>query len=260
MKCSELIAELKSFAALPVNEEKTCDTVKAGNPERELSKVAVTMFATPEVVRVAVEWGAEMLIVHEPVFYNHMDRPYDHPLEKKKREFIADSGLTVFRFHDYAHTMEPDLIFEGNIKYLGLKGTYSKSEFLAVNRFVLDEDITALELADLIEKKLGLRHVRIAGSPQTKGRRISCCFGTPGHLDEELRDNDFVLAGEICEWQIGEMARDYSMLGEDRAVLVMGHIGSERAGMMLLEEKLTALHGEFETKYFECGEVYQYTD
>lgn len=46
----------------------SCDTLKAGNPYVETHKVAVSMFATPEVVREAKEWGAQLLIVHEPTY------------------------------------------------------------------------------------------------------------------------------------------------------------------------------------------------
>ena len=259
MKISELISELKSWASVHVDESRTCDTVKAGNAENEIKKVAVSMFATPDVVRAAGEWGANFLIVHEPTYYNHMDREYDHELAYRKKEFIEKSGMTIFRFHDYAHAMSPDLICEGNLKYLGLKGEFKKGSNFAINNFLLENDMTALELAALIEEKIGIKNVRIAGDINTKGRRISCCFGTPGHLEDEIKTNDFVLAGEICEWFFGEMARDYSQLGESKAAIVMGHIGSERSGMKLLAEKLGEKHPEFETKYFECGEVYQYT-
>ncbi|MFQ9148313.1 MAG: hypothetical protein ACLR5G_08605 [Eubacteriales bacterium] len=31
--------------------EKTCDTIKSGSPDAEVTKIAVSMFATPDVVR-----------------------------------------------------------------------------------------------------------------------------------------------------------------------------------------------------------------
>ena len=70
MKASELINELIDGAITP---ERTCDTVKAGDAEKEIKKVAVSMFATVDIIRQVTEWGADMLIVHEPTYYNHME-------------------------------------------------------------------------------------------------------------------------------------------------------------------------------------------
>ena len=261
MTSAELIDELKSMAAHPVDESHTCDTFKSGNPESEITKVAVTMFATPDVVRKAVQWGAQLLIVHEPTYYNHFDTDENNTVPASEKEnLIKNSGIAVFRFHDYAHSCEPDLICEGELKYLGLKGEFHKGKYFAANGFTLDEPLTALELARIAEKNLGIRHIRIAGNPKAKGGKISCSFGTPGHLEESLADNDFVLTGEICEWQLGEIARDYGQLGYNKAVLVLGHIGSERAGMMHLADILSEKHKDLAVKYFECGEVYSYTD
>ena len=54
MKAIELMNELFSMAK-PGEYLNTCDTCKAGNPEREVKKAAVSMFATPDVVRQAKE-------------------------------------------------------------------------------------------------------------------------------------------------------------------------------------------------------------
>lgn len=260
MKCIELIDEIKSWSVCEINPEKTCDTIKCGDAQTELKKAAVTMFATPDVVRAAVEWGAQLLIVHEPVFYDHMDKRIDTFIAQKKKEFVENSGLVIFRCHDYAHTMSPDIICEGELNDMGVKGKCVEGEILGTNKFILDDEITALELVKIIEEKLGLKHVRIAGNPNAKIKQFSCCFGTPGHLEEQLEESDAVLTGEICEWRVGEMARDYAQLGYNKALIVMTHVGSERAGMMLLEKRLEAAYPEIEFKYIECGEVFQYTD
>lgn len=264
MKISQLTEELISYAAEPldpaINPAWTCDKVKVGDPEKEITKVAVSMFATPDVVRAATAWGAELLVVHEPTYYNHMDSELPYPLAHEKKAFLEKSGITVFRFHDFAHAMDPDLICRGELKYMNLDGQYIKGDYFAVNRFLLDRPMTAKELALHLEKTLNIRHIRIVGCPDQKGKMISCCFGTPGHVADELEQTDFVLTGEICEWNEGELARDYAQFGYNKAILVMGHIASERDGMVLLKDILCEKHPEFETRYFECGELYSYTD
>ena len=259
MKISDLFEEMSEYFG-KLEYGKTCDTYKAGNSENEITKIGISMFATPDVIRKCVESNINFLIVHEPVFYNHWDDTLPNDLAKKKKEFIENSKVTVARYHDHAHIINNDLIYDGEIKFSGLRGKTIKDKIFGVTRFETDEEMTAKELAVLLEKNLGLKHIRIAGCPDKKGNKISCCFGTPGHVEEELEKSDFVLTGEICEWATGEMARDYAQLGYNKAILVMGHIGSERAGMMRLCEILKEKHPEIDTKYIECEEVYTYTD
>lgn len=252
----------------PEHYSKTCDNLKAGDPDRDVEKIALSMFATPAVIRSSSEWGANLLIVHEPVFYSHWDDLSDlenfpepqRSLVRKKQELIRKSGLTIYRFHDHPHYREPDYVSMGETARWGLKGTWKRGAFTAVNNFILDHDIPVLELAETLEKNLDIQRIRIFGSRKTICRKLSLCFGTPGHLMEELEQNDVVLTGEICEWNIGQMAGDYfDLLGESKSILVMGHIGSEREGMRLMEKVIKERYSQFEVKYFECGECFSFT-
>ncbi len=260
MKIKELINELKGFIDKPFAPGTTCDTIKTGSDENEITKVAVSMFATPEVIKAAHEYGANFLIVHEPVFYNHSDTSMPYPICYEKIELINNCGLTIFRFHDHPHTMMPDMICEGQLKFSGLCGTFMKGKYYAVNRFILDEPMTTLELARTLEKNLGVKHLRIAGCRDNLVKTVSCCFGTPGHLEDEFAECDTVLTGEICEWTVGEYVRDYMQLKNDKSMIVMGHINSEKFGMKLLSEMIDDNHPELLTKYFDCGDLYSYTD
>lgn len=261
MKAIELINELKMGGTVGA---QTVDTVKAGDAEKQLKKVAVTMFGTVEVIKKAKEWGADMLIVHEPLYYNHVDAIGDQPspVVKAKRALVEESGMVFFRYHDFMHFRDEDKITEGELHYLGLSGKVEKTPYVASYLFTSDEPITALELAERMEKDLQIAHVRIAGKKDGKSTKIAACFGTPGGVFELLRDEnvEIVLTGEAGEWTLGEYARDAAALGMNKALIVMGHIGSERDGMRLLTDRLQKTHTEFETRYFECGEVYGYTD
>lgn len=259
MKVNELIQELIYGAVTPPN---TCDTIKTGDGERTLSRVAVTMFGTADVIRAAHAWGADLLIVHEPIYYDHMDHFCENPITLAKRNLIRESGMVIYRYHDHAHFRERDLITYSELHYLGLTGMVEKTDYAASYLFTSDTPVSALELANRMERELGVKHIRIAGSRDHKATRIAACFGTPGGVQELLcRDDvEMVITGEACEWALSECARDAASLGIPKSLIVMGHIGSERDGMRRLAEMMQAHYTEFETRYFECGEVYSYTD
>lgn len=260
MRIEELISEIN--AGVPVG-PNTCDTIKTGDSSREFSKVAVTMFATVDVIREAAAWGADFMIVHEPTFYNHHDVRDDDPVTRMKEELIRSYGLTIYRFHDHPHSFETDMIDEGELYYLGLKGTLSYPFEGSRAVLTLDEPVTALELGKRMEKLLGIQKVRISGAADEPCRTIALCFGARGSTAYEmlrLDGVDMALAGESPEWTLQEYARDAVALGLRKAAIVMGHIGSERDGMKLLAEKIRAAHPEFDTRYFDCGESCIYTD
>lgn len=256
MKAIDLIRDLKTWNSIPVDESGTCDTVKAGSVDKEVHKVALAMFGTVDVIKQVVDWGADFLIVHEPLFYDHMDELQDFTVVREKLRMIEDSGLTIFRFHDYAHAMETDMICAGELKYAGLEGEIRDRVRFGVTSFVLHEPLTAEELAEKLEDNLGIDHIRIAGSRRKKGSTIACCFGSPGDLYDLYEQHDFILAGEICEWRDAEMARDAAALGYNKAILALGHETSERAGMMYMKELCEAKYPELEFRYFESGSVY----
>ena len=258
MKAIEIIDELCALGPAP---EVTCDTVKAGDAQKEIKKVAVTMFPNIKTVREATEWGADMLLVHEPAYYDHMECGAQTEVSRIKRAMIEKSGMVIFRFHDRMHAAVPDGIAEGEMHYLGLAGKLEKDTAFAAYKFTLDEPKTALELANIIEERLGLKNVRIAGEKNKPIKNIALRFGSPDKIFDMITDDRFdsVLVGEVCEWKVCEYVRDAAELGINKSVIVMGHIGSERDGMKYLCEKLAKAHPDITFKYFENEEVYGYT-
>ena len=259
MKAIDVINDLCSLGPAP---EVTCDTIKAGNPEKEIKKVAVTMFPTIKTIREAIEWGADMMIVHEPTYYDHMEAGKETEVSRAKRDIIEKSGIVIFRFHDRMHAAEPDGIAEGELHFLGISGKIEKTPYFASYIMTLDKEITALELGLLIEERLGLKNVRIAGEKNKPIKKLALCFGSPGGIFELISDVkiESMLVGEVCEWKVCEYARDAAELGINKSVIAMGHIGSERCGMRLLSEKLANKYAEIKVKYFENDEVYSYTN
>lgn len=257
MKASKIIALMESWA--PGSYERTCDTVKCGDPEREARRIAVCCFATPDVIREAAAWGAQLLITHEPTFYDHWDQIEDTPVGHAKRQLLEESGLVLYRYHDHPHAAPADLIGAGEVEALGLEGTLEERGAEEINRFTLHTAMTPRSLAEHIEKTLGIAHVRICGAADAPCTRLALAFGTPRGVFEELSGwADIVLTGEACEWRVGEYARDAAQLGFAKALLILGHCGSERDGMRYIAGRLKTALPALEVRYFESGEVYTY--
>ncbi len=255
MKAAELLEYLKSLSAHPC--EPTIDTFKAGDPGRAVNKAAFCFIATPQVIRDAHSWGADLIVTHEPTYHDHFDNFEPDMVETAKRELLESTGMTVFRYHDHAHGAMPDIIHAGFLDKLGIGWSME-----ARRMFRLEEPLTPFELAELIEKNCGVKHVRMTGSLSFSTDRICLMLGACGditHIPIKEGGVKLVVCGETCEWKCLEYVRDASELGFECAVLTLGHEGSERAGMEYLARRVGAEFG-IETKYFESGEVYSYTD
>ena len=221
--------------------EKTVDTFKAGDPETELKGIAVCMFADMKTLKKAAELGCNFIITHEPVFYNHLDETSDFendPVYQEKRKFIEDHGLVVFRFHDHIHRTSPDGIYEGMINKLGWK-QYSVDGSLT--NFKIPET-TVVDFSKKIKATLGLETVRLIGDPEMKFSNVVFSAGAPGgqsHI-RTLRNKDVevLVGGEAPEWETYLYANDAVTQGKNKAVIFLGHIKSEEAGMEYCAEWL----------------------
>lgn len=259
MRAIDIMNEIFSWA--PGDYTQTCDTLKAGSPETEVTKIAVCCFNTPRVIRDAAAWGAQLLITHEPTYYDHWDNECMLPVGIAKRKLIESTGMAVYRYHDHPHIAPSDLICEGEIKALDLPGRIVERTGFGVAHYLLDEAITPRQLAERIEEKYGIAHVRICGTTDKPCRRLALAWGTPGGMMEELAgEAEIILTGEACEWQLAEYARDADELGFTKALLILGHCGSERDGMDHIANLIQNRFPELEVKYFKSEEVYTYTD
>jgi len=68
----EVVTRIQAHVGIPWMTE-TVDTFKAGNPDTEVKGIAVTMMATLDVLQRAAAAGQNLIITHEPTFYNHED-------------------------------------------------------------------------------------------------------------------------------------------------------------------------------------------
>ena len=232
----DVIARIQTHAGVPWQQE-TVDTFKAGNPEAEVKGIAVTMMATLDVLERAAAAGQNLIITHEPTFYNHLDRPDDleqkenDPVLAAKRAFIQEHGLVIWRFHDHWHRRKPDGIEAGMAHALGWENFQDSG-----NQYLFAIPETDLEhLASDLKSRLKIRVMRVVGDPKLKVRKVALVPGASGFGKEtralEISDVQVLVTGEPREWETVEYVADAVTEGKPKALIILGHIPSEQAGM-----------------------------
>jgi putative NIF3 family GTP cyclohydrolase 1 type 2 len=238
--------------------EKTVDTFKAGNPDTRVTGIVCTFMATMDVLYKAVSMNCNFIITHEPVFYNHLDETSqfgNDPVVAAKQKYIKDHGLVIWRFHDHIHAMNPDGIMEGIIKKLGWE-SYKTGD---PNIFKLPET-TVKELALNLNNKFSRATVRIIGDPSLKVSNVAYAAGAPGYMSHVLlleKDNvDVVVGGEVPEWESISYVRDASSQGANKAMILIGHVNSEEAGMKYCSEWLSGFFKDIPILFIPAGDSF----
>jgi putative NIF3 family GTP cyclohydrolase 1 type 2 len=238
----------------------TVDTFKAGDPETKVTGIATTFAATYDVLQRAAASGKNLIIAHEPTFYNHLDKldeiPPGDPVLAEKRKFIDEHHLVVFRFHDHWHQRNPDGILEGMITALGWSGYRSKA---APNLFVMPET-TLDHLATSVRGKMQIKTMRVIGNPAMRLTRIALLPGAAGSREQmellERGDVEVLVIGETREWETVEYTRDAVSEGRKKALIIMGHVPSEEAGMEECARWLKTVVPGIPIEYMPAGEPF----
>lgn len=250
---------IASIPGAPFSE--TVDTVKVGDTSQEITGIAVTFLANCDAIEQAAGLGANLLITHEPTFYNHLDQTdwlTDHPLYARKRQLIEEKNLVIWRFHDYLHSLPPDRTLMGLMKELGWNIDASPElPFICTI-----EPMSLRSLGQYVKEKLGVTTIRVVGDLESQCERVALYPGFPpatwqmGSLAGP--GADVVLTGEIHEWEISEYVRDATHLGLKKGLIVMGHMASEEPGMRLIVTWLQERLPDIPIQFISSGSAFHY--
>jgi putative NIF3 family GTP cyclohydrolase 1 type 2 len=212
----------------------TVDTLKAGDPATVVTGIATTFMDTYSILEKAVASGKNLIITHEPTFYNHLDDQSPlaaDPVLIQKLAYIREHHLVVWRFHDTWHLRQPDGILAGMVDRFGWKPYQSKTN---PHLFTLPAT-TVGQVAASLEARTGARAIRIVGDPGMRVTQIALLPGAAGS-DKQIKalqqeDVELLVAGESREWETVPYVQDAAAEGRHKALILMGHEISEEAGM-----------------------------
>ncbi len=223
--------------------EQTVDGLLVGDPAAQVSGIVTAFMPSRHVLEQAVQRGANLVIVHEGLFYAHHDRDelVGDPIVQEKRVWVEASGLAIYRIHDYIHRYQPDGIMAGLLRELEWEDYVQ--EYHYAHAIVACPALRLRELAELVKRRLGIPYVRVAGDLEMLCAKVGVLVGNRGGGATAIpvlarADIDVVLYGEGPEWETPEYVRDATQQGGAKGLIVLGHAESEAPGMALLADRL----------------------
>jgi putative NIF3 family GTP cyclohydrolase 1 type 2 len=245
------------------------DTFKVGDPSTPVTGIVTTSLATIDVMRRAVNAGANMIVTSGPTFYSRADSPTPpagrgrgaplppptDPVFVAKNAFIKANGLVVWRFSDHWKSRTPDPFAQGLTDVLGWAKYRSGNDSSRVTLPAVTLDALVAD----VKTKLGARGgMRVVGNVSTRVRTVGVLPGTipiQGVL-ALLPTVDAVIAGEIREWESSEYARDAVTTGQGKALILVGRTLSEDAGMKVCADWLESIVTESPVRWISAGDPY----
>ncbi|MCM1124410.1 MAG: Nif3-like dinuclear metal center hexameric protein [Eubacterium sp.] len=286
MKKSEVIDKILEYHPKLENYDG-CDDYKSAGKEDECTGIVSALVPTMEVIEKTVALGCNLLVVHEPVYYQTPDYAcwkgnFENKVQKEKAAYIKEHGITIWRDHDHMHAHKPDSIFTGVMKYLGWEEYYNK-EISALLPFVYVFDIPECTVAALgahLKEKIGMNGVRIVGHPEDMMRRVAIVahlYPNSFMVDEIKEDGfyhsydmeimkgmeeaeiDAIIPGEVIEWTILAYIRDAAFMGKGKACFNVGHYNMEELGMRYAADWIGELvRHEVPVHYVATGDGWNY--
>jgi hypothetical protein len=279
MKINEVISTIKAFHkgtdqnGIAIDEATTRDKVLYGDPGQPCTGIVTTCFASAEVIRKAARLGANLIIVHEALFWNRGDKTEwlsENQVFLQKKKLLDETGIVIWRDHDYIHSGIPlptgeyvDGIFYGIMLKMGWEKALIESPFRPLC-FEISKMPLKVFAQELIEK-CNITGMKVIGDLNTEVQRFMIAEHIIGPNDNpiitkiEEGNYDAVLAMEITDFTVSEYIRDSAMLGKPRTVLAVGHFNLEEVGMEYMIQYLPALfNNTISCHFIQSGDAFSF--
>mgnify|MGYP005837765929 CR=1 FL=1 len=237
-----------------VNPNDTVDTVKIGDPTKPVRKAGVSWYPSIETIKAAHEAGCDLLICHEPTFWEHAapENSYRNKAPgAAKREYLEKTGMVILRAHDTWDRWPRDGIRDSWARFLDLgKPVYEKPDdpFRAIYAI---KPQTLRDFARTLARKvrpLGDDSVQVMGDPDRIVRRPAIGVGCISPDEDAVKagaDVVIVCFDGASYWQARERLHEMGA-----AVITMEHGTTEMPGIESLCRHLAEKFPQVKFQYF----------
>lgn len=236
MNCVEIINNLRKWAPEELQELWDASGWQIKLADRDVTNVVVAMDVVPEVVDLAAEVGAELILTHHPFLFGGLSNVAE---ETTKGAMVVDlirRGISVYSAHTNMDKAKGG-VNDQWIEKLGLKNVRVLSEedelgIIGENHMVL-ADLKAVFEAEAID------NVRGYGVKKEAVDTIAFVGGSGAdYIDEAaLQGADVLITGDVKHHD-GQHAAEIGLM-----ILDIGHFHSEKAILMAMAEWVEEISG-----------------
>lgn len=269
MRIQTVITKLSAYyQTSDIDPQTTRDQVLYGNVDQQCTGIVTCMWASQAVIQKAQGIGANLIICHEALFWNHGDHTdwlAEQSQFQSKKQLLDQTQMVVWRDHDHLHAGVPqtdgkyaDGIFSALAQRLGWSD-YAVGDTARMREFKLPKT-TVGAILKLLETRLDLSGARVSGNLDQPVEHVvipSHIFGDARQEILQADDIDLFLPMEIVEYSLAEYVADAASVGHRPALIACGHFALEAPGMAAIGTYLpTALGEALPCQYIASEPIY----
>jgi len=251
---SEMVAALKELEAYCAEELQVstfsdyCPNGLQVEGRPEVRRIAAAVTANQSVLDAAVDWGADLLLVHHGYFWRGEASPIVG-MKRRRIDTLLKAGMSLLAYH-LPLDAHPEL---GNNaqwgRRLGIDGfePLHPGKAAAVGNIGSLAEPTSLAAVIAQVEALTRRQPLLIGEPDREVQRVAWCTGAAqGYIDAAAEAGaELFISGEISEPTV-HAARELGV-----AYLAAGHHATERYGVQALGARL-ADKFDLEWTFLDC--------
>jgi putative NIF3 family GTP cyclohydrolase 1 type 2 len=214
------------------NWSQTCDGFIWGDPDRDLTGVAVCWSSKRPQIQSALDEGCNLYITHEPLYPYVSHTSFMHPLEPEKTRLLRESRIVAYRCHDVLDMMPEIGIPDSWARFLGFENPVATRNYYRA--YALEEGTTARKLAETILEKLpsiGQDVVHLLGPLNKEVTRLVVGTGAITNFrvmaqmgDVLMLTDDGTRLWETAQWSVDT----------ETPILLVNHATAEEPGVRAL--------------------------
>ena len=264
MNARELNEYLISRCEVDLPGKKLVDRIVIGDPETPVKKVGTCWQPYGETLHRAHDAGVNVMVVHEPTFYHHLDLdaaelPYPETADEK-RAWIEERGMVIIRCHDMIDAVQSKygMPFAWG-RGMGFTDDQLVYKELFFNFYAVDPPASAAVVARRIAaelSKVGQQGVAFYGDDERPVASVGVgtgCYANPNRLKNRKPDMFVAIDDSIQTW-----CQTTHAIDTGQPLVVVNHGTSEEFGMAALGQHLSETFSEFETEHFTQGCGYRW--
>ncbi|MBO4337984.1 MAG: Nif3-like dinuclear metal center hexameric protein [Lachnospiraceae bacterium] len=239
MKLERLIERLEEMSPASYAQDWDNSGLLVGRKDRDVKTVYIALDATGDVIREAVQKGADLILTHHPMIFKGLKRVSSDDFTGRRVLKLIQNDVCLYCMHTNFDVMG---MADAAADALGLKNrevlsiTYeddiSKEGFGRYGR--LPHIMTLDECAEYVKKSFGIPAVRVFGDGEMEIERAAILPGSGGSMikDAVKISAEVMITGDISHHE-GIDAWEQGL-----AVIDAGHYGIEQIFIPYMEEFL----------------------
>ena len=245
VKLKDILAMIDTIAPFDIAEEWDNCGLQAGNLDWEVKKVMIGLDVSLPLMDAAKNNNCDLVLTHHPLMLKSEKNIDFNKMPGKAIEIAAKYKINIISAHTNLDKARDGLndyfaakigIQKPEVFYIENSPFIPENELVGVGRIGnLDKKTTLKQLSEAIKKKLELNHLRVIGDMTLPVNTIAVCTGSGGSLiDTFLQSSaDVYITGDI-KYHEARLVEENS-----KALIDVGHFGSEHMAIDLLFEKLS---------------------